>query len=237
MTKHSKILVASAVILWSSSAFSHTAWLVPVNCGQAVCNQYQVVFGGHDGELNYPPEKVKTISAIGPDATPLTVWRTIKDGAMLIRVAGSPAMLLMHFDNGIYTRTADGRLINKPMSQVEESVSAVNALKYHKNVETWTDVVAKAQGQLFEVVPVSAAPPRAGVPMKVKVLIDRDPAEGIRVGTDELTIHSHTGPDGVATFTPVSGANRLWAGQRTEISDNPDFTQLSIEYLMTFEAE
>lgn len=237
MTKCSMTLVASAVLLWSSPTSSHTAWLMPVEDEQAARNEYKVVFGGHHGELDYPVEKVKTISAIGADAVPLTVWRTTKDGATLIRMDDSPAMLLMHFDNGIYTRTADGESVNRPMSQVDDSVSAINALKYHKTIRIWTEVVSEAQGQPFEVVPVSAVPPKAGVPMKVKVLIDGNPAEGIRVGTDEVSIQSATGPDGVATFTPASGFNRLWAGQRTEVSDNPDFTQLSIEYLMTFYAD
>jgi nickel transport protein len=143
----------------------------------------------------------------------------------------------MHFDNGIYTRTADGRSVNRPMSQIDGAVSAINALKYHKTVRIWTDVVTRPQGQPFEVVPISSTPPEAGVPMKVKVLIDGNPAKGIRVGRDERSARSETGPDGVAVFIPVAGSNRLWAGQRTEVADDPDFTQLSIEYLMTFDAD
>jgi len=237
MTNGSLRLAATLLVLWSCPLFSHTAWLVPVDCDPAACSQYQVVFGGHDGELDYPVEKVKTITAIGADGSPMTVRRATRDGAVHIEVGGAPALLLMHFDNGIYTRTADGRTVNAPMSRVEDSVSAINALKYHKTIREWSDVVARAQGQPFEVVPLNAAQPRADVPMKVKVLIDGEPAPGIRVGTDENTIQSTTGADGVATFTPVSGGNRLWAGQRTERSDHPDYTQLSIEYLLTFDAD
>jgi nickel transport protein len=195
-----------------------------------------VVFGGHAGELAYPVEKVRTVSAIGPDARRLGVKRSESHGALLVEVDGNPVMLLMHFDNGIYTRTADGRIINRPMSKVENAVSAVRATKYHKTIRAWTELVTTAQGQPFEVVPVSKVPPRAGVPMEVRVSIDGEPAAGINVGTDETAIQSTTGPDGIATFTPVAGSNRLWAGQRTGSPDNPDFTQLSIEYLLTFDA-
>lgn len=236
MTKYAKTLAVVAAMVWPFAAQSHTAWFVPSESMRAVHKHFRVVFGGHNGELDYPPEKVKSISAIGEDAAPLPFWRTTQDGVVLIRVDESPAMLLMHFDNGIYTRTTDGRSIHRPMSQVEGSVSAINALKYHKYINTWTDVVSRPQGQPFEVVPVDAAPPEAGTPMQVRVLIDGQPVEGVGVGTGETSIQSQTGPDGVATFTPAPGHNTLWAGQRTAVSDDPDFTQLSIEYLMTFHA-
>jgi hypothetical protein len=40
----------------------------------------------------------------------------------------------------------------------------------------------------------------------------------------------------VASFTPVAGANKLWAGKRIETSTEPRYTQLSYEYLLSFDA-
>jgi len=229
-------LAASVAMLCSSGAHAHTAWLRPVACegGRAHC--YQVVFGGHRGELEYPSTKVGTVSAFAADGSPLPVTRSERGGAVEVAVAAKPGLLLLYFDNGIYTRTADGRLLNQPMSDVENAVSATKAPKYHKFIAVWSDSAAVPQGQPFEVVPVDATPPPAGVPMQVTVLINGEPASGIGVGTSETAIESTSNAKGIATFTPVAGENRLWAGQRTDYTDQPDFTQLSIEYLMTFEA-
>jgi nickel transport protein len=238
MLKQIMVLTSGLTFLWSSSAFSHTAWLVPVESGLKDSTQYQVNFGGHAGKLeSYPAEKVKTIEAIGSNSDSLTVWRTMNDDHMQVRVDGKPAMLLMHFDNGIYTRTADGESVNMPMSQVKDPLSGVNAIKYHKTVSTWSTVVTTAQGQPFEVVPMSASAPKAGQLMNVKVLIDGKPAEGIEIGTGENTAESKTDAQGIVEFMPTKGFNKLWAGKRTEIANNPDYTELSIEYLLTFNAE
>ena len=73
--------------------------------------------------------------------------------------------------------------------------------------------------------------------MQVKVLIDGVPVEGIEIGTGENTSETKTDENGVATYVPVEGYNKIWAGQRLEVSDNPDFTEKSTEYLLTFDAE
>lgn len=236
MMKRFMLMASGLALLWAPSAFSHTAWLVPVENGQADTAQYQVYFGGHEGKLEgYPAEKVKTIKAIDADGTSLKVWRTFENDDMQVRVDGSPALLLMHFDNGIYTRTVEGESVNIPMSQVEEALSAVKAVKYHKNIVKWTDMVTSAQGQPFEVVPMSATAPKAGDPMQVKVLIDGKPAEGIEIGTGENTSETKTDENGVAQYVPVEGYNKIWAGKRMEVTDNPDYTEFSTEYLLTFD--
>jgi len=116
MSRFPRALVVMASMCWSCPALPHTAWLEPVDCSDTACHRFRVVFGGHGGELAYPLEKVRTVSALGADSRRLDVRRKVRDGAMLIEVNGHPVMLLMHFDNGIYTRTADGRMINRPMS-------------------------------------------------------------------------------------------------------------------------
>ncbi|WP_416879234.1 DUF4198 domain-containing protein [Litorimonas sp.] len=238
MMKRFMLVASGLALLWAPSALSHTAWLVPVESGLTEMAQFQVYFGGHEGKLEgYPAGKVKDIRAMDAEGNELTVWRTYDDDDMQVSVEGSPALLLLHFDNGIYTRTLDGESVNIPMSQVDEPLSAVNAIKYHKHIESWSEIVTTAQGQPFELVPLSAEMPKAGEPMQVKVLIDGVPVEGIEIGTGENTSETKTDENGVATYVPVEGYNKIWAGQRLEVTDNPDFTEKSTEYLLTFDAE
>lgn len=238
MMKRFMLMASGLALLWAPSALSHTAWLVPVENEIAGMTQYQVYFGGHEGKLeSYPADKVKTIQAMDAEGNELTVWRTYQDDDMQVSVEGMPTLLLMHFVNGIYTTTGDGESVNIPMSQVEDPLSAVNAIKYHKHIANWSDIVTTAQGQPFEVVPLSAEKPKAGDPMQVKVLIDGVPVEGIEIGTGENTSETKTDQNGVATYVPFEGYNKVWAGQRTDVTDNPDYTEMSIEYLFTFDAE
>ena len=238
MKKQLKFALSGVMLVWSASALSHTAWLVPVESNAEGMAQYQVYFGGHEGKLEgYPAHKVKSINAFNKSGEKLTVWRTMDDDAMQVRAEGTPALLLMHFDNGIYARTVEGESVNVPMSEVKDALSAVNAIKYHKSIVQWADIVTKSHGQPFEVVPLSASAPKAGKKMKVKVLIEGKAAEGIEIGTGENTSETKTDENGIASYTPKKGFNKLWAGKRSDVSDNPNFTEKSVEYLLTFNAE
>lgn len=231
-----KFLITSAALITLSlgTAQAHTAWFEKVEGSDGT---YQVFFGGHEGKLeDYPADKVKTVTAYDAAGNQLAVERSVAEGDVRVAIGGQPAMMTMHFDNGIHTTTAVGESVNVPMSDVPEALKAVNALKYHKTIVRWDDVVTKPVGQVFEVVPLAAEQPVAGQPMKFRVLIQGRPAADIGIGTGENSGDAKTDADGVVEFTPVPGFNKLWAGQRTQIAGNPDYTELSYEYLLTFEA-
>ncbi|MEL7044244.1 MAG: hypothetical protein AAGL66_04390, partial [Pseudomonadota bacterium] len=75
----------------------------------------------------------------------------------------------------------------------------------------------------------------AGRTMRVQVLLDGNPVAGVRLGRGEEGEGEITDGEGVASFIPRPGFNRLWAGRRMSV-DAPGYTELSYEYLLTFEA-
>lgn len=234
------VWIACACVMSLSPAAAHTVWLVKAPDGPQVPSGqlYQMLFGGHEGKLEgYPAHKLKTVRAMSKGGEDLPVWQLRRDNDVRLWVEGEHSVILVHFDNGIYTRTADGDSVNLPMSAVEEPVSGVSAVKYHKTIAAWSALAAKAQGQPFEVVPLSALQPKAGQPMQVRVLIDGAPAAGLGIGTGETNFQSTTNEDGIGTFTPVKGFNALWAGKRSLVKGNPDYTELSIEYRLGFYAD
>ena len=145
-------------------------------------------------------------------------------------------MIALHYDNGIHTRTATpGPTVPRPMNEVSGAVSATNAQKYGKYIVRFAPVVTRAIGQPLEVIPVSAEQPRAGRPMRVQVRLDGRPVAGVNIGRGEDTASAVTDAQGMADFTPTAGFNKLWAGRRIETRNNPRYTQLSYEYLLTFD--
>lgn len=231
-TGHS--VIAGMLLAFSSGAFAHTAWLEPEE-GQE--NVYRLYFGGHAGELEaYDAKKLITVEAFDSRGGPVAVERDETDNGVLIRTPEEPALFAVHFDNGIHARDAQGRSFEAPMSEVPGSTRATYTPKYHKFIIDWNAESIKPQGQQFEVIPLDTEQPRAGQPMRVKVVIDGEPAEGINLGHGEEGTEGTTNAEGIATFTPRPGLNRMWAGKRFPISDNTDYTELSYEYLLGFYA-
>ncbi len=122
----------------------------------------------------------------------------------------------MHFDNGIHTRPPTGPSVEKPMNEVPGATRATYAVKYGKTVVDWSPRIGKALGQPFEVVPLDTRCPRAGQPLRVRVLQDGKPVPGVKLGRGEEggAKDPVTDADGVAAFIPPAGFNKLWAGKR-----------------------
>lgn len=226
----------AALLAVAGGTAAHTAWLEPVADAP---NEFVLLFGGHEGKLeSYAAEKLKTVDAWDANGKPVEVTRAVRDGAVRVRANAAPALLAVHFDNGIWSRGADGKSVQKPVNENPGAKEGTRAVKYGKTIANWSPFAARSVGQPFEVVPVSAEPPRTGRPWPLRVLIDGKPAADVEVSRGEQGEDSvRTGPDGVANFVPRAGLNKVWAGRRTPVTGEPRYTQLSIEYLLVFTAK
>jgi nickel transport protein len=223
-------LAAGAV---AGPAAAHTVWLERAGDGP---NGWQVLFGGHGGELEpLEPEKLRTISAIDAQGALVPVFRTDDGAEVTLRFPEAASLVAVHLDNGIWSRDELGQSVNQPMEEVPGAEAATWAVKYHKTILRWDDVVWEPVGQPFEVVPLANGQPRAGEPLRVQVLLHGEPRAGIRIGRGEAGEAVETDARGIATFVPEPGFNKLWAGLRLPV-DAPTHTELSYEYLLGFEA-
>jgi nickel transport protein len=230
-----KNLVAAlaALLLAAGTAAAHTAWIEPAGGGSFVLR-----FGGHEGKTeSYDAAKLKSVQALDLNGRAVQVQRSDGSDGVRLQPHGEVALFALHFDNGFFSRDAAGKSVNRPMGEVPGATQGTWAVKYGKTIVRWSDIVTRPVQQPFEVVPLSAAAPRAGQPMQVRVLIDGKPAADIEVARGEAGREAvRTDAQGVAQFVPQAGLNRLWAGRRTPVSGDPRFTQLSIEYALVFEA-
>ncbi|MBN7798742.1 DUF4198 domain-containing protein [Parahaliea mediterranea] len=227
----------TAALLAPALGQAHTAWLEPV-AGEP--RHYEVLFGGHADQLEtYDSAKIVSIDAYDAAGRPLDVLRRDApgpgEGNTVLTLAPDTALVAIHFDNGIWARDPMGRSVNRPLNEVPGASRATNAIKYHKTIVQWSPVVTLELGQRFEVIPLSESQPRAGEPMRVKVLLDGKALPGVKLGQGEAGDAGETDAEGIATFVPQPGFNRLWAGKRFAV-DEPGYTELSYEYLLGFEA-
>ncbi len=223
----------TGVLLWSTSAAAHTVWLEAQPSGA-----YRVFFGGHAGKLEpYSADRLKTVDAYAVDGTPIKVVRSGAADDVWITPEQPAAVIGMHYDNGIYAGGPGVRSVNLPMDQVPGADRATHAVKHHKTIVQWVEVVTQPIGQPFEITPLSAQTPKAGQPMPLRITLDGRPAAGIRIGRGEAGADGITDDRGVVSFVPAPGFNRVWAGKRIPVHGNPQYTELSYEYALGFDAK
>lgn len=224
-----RALLAALLFVTAPGVFAHTAWLDSTGPGA-----YRVLFGGHGGPQDvedYPAEKLGEVQAFDADGKALKVERGTSAPVQI--TAPRAAVLLLHFDNGFWSRAAEGS-VNRPMNEVTGATSAVHAVKYGKTVHDWA-AGTRVFDQPFEVVPLGDAAPAAGTPLRLQVRIDGKPAAGIAVMHDGEAPGMKSDADGVVELVMTPGINRIWAGQRTSVSDDARYTTLSIEYMLVLD--
>lgn len=228
------LLLATAALAAGTAASAHTAWLVKDSAPGA----WRLMFGGHKGKPEPAvPAKLKEVTAVDSRGRALKVSRAVAGSDVRLSFAGQPAIIALHYDNGIHARTkTPGPSVEKPMNEVPNAASATFAEKYGKTIVQWVPLVTRPIGQPLEVTPIAASQPRAGQPMRVQVRLNGKPAAGIKIGRGEDTADATTDANGIASFTPAAGFNKLWAGKRIPTSGNPRYTELSYEVLLGFEA-
>ena len=228
--RHAALAVLAT--LHVGAALAHNVWLEPDAGGG-----YLVQFGGHEGKLeSYPADKLKRVEAFDRRGRKIDVTLTPTAEGVRVKPERQAALLAAHFDNGFYSKTDTGPMVNKPMTENPGATSGVHAVKYHKTIIQWGAIAKKELGQPFEIVTLDADTPHAGVPMKVRALFDGKPIGGIRLSMGEGGAPVTTAADGTASVVPAAGHNQLLAIRRMPVTGNPRTTSLSYEYLLAFPA-
>lgn len=226
------LALAAAGALHAGAALAHNVWLEADAAGG-----YLVQFGGHEGKREaFDAAKLQSVQAFDRRGRAIDVTVTPRDGGAYVRPAKQAALLAASFDNGYFSKVGDGPMVNKPMTENPGATAGVHAVKYHKTIIQWGAIAKKPLGQPFEIVPLTHETPHAGQPLRVQVLLDGKPAEGIRLSMGEKGAPVNTAADGTATVTPAAGTNQLLAIRRTPVTGDPRTTSHSFEYLLAFPA-
>ncbi len=228
-------IVLAAALTAAGAAAAHTATIE----SDGTPKRFAVLFWGHAGRTEpYPADRVTRVTAL--DARGQAIAVTLDqgaDGVVRANAAAVPALVALEFDNGIWSRAEGGKSVNRPMNENPGATRGTHALKHGKTVVVWNDVALRPVGQPLEIVPLAAAVPRAGQPIRVRVLYEGRPLAGAKVAADEDAPATLTDADGVTAFTPRRGRNTVWVNHRVDVAGDARMTQRSHEAVLVFAAQ
>ncbi len=218
MNKLQKFLIVSATVagaLWAGQASSHGIWFAERS------NALALIYGVGADDLDTVKrfDKVKSITGYDEDWNKVDA-ELIKAGPMVL-VGGDdyPVAVSGVMDNGIWSRTPDGKWHAKGYDEVPDAVISERTMKYAVHLRGPLQEIPKLPTQTLQIVPINGAPAwengsyelhgtglphQAGDVVKVQVLYKGEPVAGARVIRDWVNDPDQqpwiTGEDGTVYF-------------------------------------
>lgn len=224
---------AAGVLLFlvvTMPAWAHDVWLEPMG------NHMKLVFG-HPGDLEpYDPGNAREVYGITRDGKRQKLKSHVHGGELMLGTAGDTAVIVVDFDHGVWTETADEESVNKPKGEVPGYLSSARERMLHKTLLAWGDGAAKPVGLPLEIVPLAnPLQLKPGDQLQVQVLYESKPladAEIEIMGSMDLYV---TDAEGKATL-PISepGFQYIQALYRVPLENDPDTDTLALTANLTF---
>lgn len=225
-----------ATLLLSTAAHAHNIWLErsPENTKTP---QYIVKFG-HEQTETYPKSKLTAVKFLFNDSDKIhnahIAFKATEDnkGEAIVGEEGA-SIYFLEFNNGVWSKLPSGKYVEKTKKEAPTAEFSINPMKLGKAIIVWNEQAFKPHHQAYELVPL--AKPEAGKPLQILVLHHGKPVEGIKVGLGEDHPFNLSNAQGIAEFTPTQGFNKVWAEFEEKVANNPDYSDRSYEYMLTFD--
>lgn len=203
----------------------------------------EVVYGHGAEDSPFKAQKISGAWAFDPQGRmiPVTVQR-LDDHARL-QPLKPPALISVALDNGMWTRSPDGKWINQGRSQVPGGTDSTHTFKYSVAIYEQGARLPAFDKIDFVIVP-QADPLTVGVgkPLPVRVLVDGKPASGIKLIGDYRgaphEVSAETDAEGRANV-PVrnEGLNIIAAQTTVPVKGNADIAERGLFTSLTFVGE
>ena len=180
MTRHAfSLLFAFAALTWTSSALAHDLWIERGDGG------FVLRYGHHGGAvLPLQAEKVKTFLCRKGKGRAEDLRGKAVAAPKQLGLRAACAAASAFFDGGFYSLTPDGEK-NLPKNQVQDAVKAWRSKQFAKWVDGKSPLAGQAQGDEFEIVPVSdLAKAKTGDKATFRVLLAGRPLAGAVLAID-----------------------------------------------------
>ena len=233
MNHFSKSLVFALGAL-VGAAHAHDAFFESLSSGSD--GKFIVRFADQGKPLSYSPSKLKRTWAYNKAGQEVPLQQTPGADVVEIKAPADAAMLALEFENGFFSRLPSGS-VEKPMNEVPGATTGVWAKKTGKYVLQWGGAVNKPAGMELEIIPTATSTPKAGDVIKVQVLWQGKPIEGVMVSKGEHQVGMTTDANGFTTYNVQPGHNFVWAERRIPVAGDARYTTLAVATNLVFVAE
>lgn len=184
MKKLSRIFTAAALcagILAAAAAQAHGIWFAQRS------NHLALIYGVGADDLDIIKRipKVKSVTAYDEDGKEVQTKLTANGPLATVDLDNQPAIVAAVLDNGLWSKTADGKWHNKGKDEVPDAKVSEHTWKYAVHLRRELNAVPALSGQTLQIVPVKAPlPVKMGQAIKVRVLYQGKPVAGARILSD-----------------------------------------------------
>lgn len=171
-------------------------------------NQLALIYGIGADDLDAVKRlpKVKSVAAYDDDGKEVATQLAANGPLLLVNIDNQPAMVAAVLDNGLWSKTADGKWHNKGKDEVPDATVSEHTWKYAVHLRRpLTGALPVLPAHKLQIVPVTRQlPEQAGQPLTVRVLYEGKAVQGALVQPDFVTDPDSeplkTGADGTVTI-------------------------------------
>jgi uncharacterized GH25 family protein len=151
-------------------------------------NQLALIYGlgADDLDVIKREPKVKSVTAYDEQGKEVPTQLTASGPLLVVDTGHQPAVVAGVMDNGLWSKTPDGKWLNKGKDEVPNATESLHTYKYAVHLRRpLHGPIPILAGQKLQIVPVGAQwPDRMGQPLRLRVLYDGKPVRGAQVQPD-----------------------------------------------------
>ncbi|MCL4503639.1 MAG: DUF4198 domain-containing protein [Deltaproteobacteria bacterium] len=227
------VLFAATMLLLQTSPASAHDYLIEQK-GQDI-----LLFYGHgDQATEFEAAKVSKLKAIDAQGKDLQVQKDKRVKALLLKVSGSPAVMMAEIDNGYWSKTIYGWK-ELPKRKASRVVEAIRSFYFTKSLLSWSGAVQEAAGaSRLSIVPMeNPFELKPGAQLPVRITGNGKPLPGVEVIGLDHAERGRTDSDGIIRIPINAGLNLITVEYKEPIKDDPDADALSLTATLTFDVK
>ena len=217
----------------ATSAQAHGIWFAQRS------SQLALIYGVGAEDLDAVKRlpKVKVVAAYDEDGREVATKLVPSGPLLVVSSEHQPPVVAAILDNGLWSKTPDGKWHNKGKDEVPDAMKSEHTVKYTVHLRRLNVVPPVLPAHKLQIVPlVKQLPDKMGQSLTVRVLYDGKPVQGASVQPDYVTDPDSeplkTGPDGTVTIKVRNQGLNVVAATLATAPANPMKTSLD-EHLAT----
>ena len=204
MKTFGKLLAAASVmaaLAAATAAHAHGIWFAQRS------NHLALIYGVGAEDLDAVKRlpKVRTVAAYDVNGKEVPTQLAPNGPLLVVNTESQPAIVTAVLDNGLWSKTPDGKWHNKGKDEVPDARISEHTIKYAVHLRRLDVVPSVLPAHKLQIVPLARQmPDKLGQPLTVRVLYDGKPVQGASVQPDYVTDPDSeplkTGADGTVTI-------------------------------------